>query len=333
MKKRIVLGTILVLILVVIFACIFVNFSNKEKTKNEDNKVINKEKVKKKCIPFTGGSFSLIFNTNGGEEIDSMSICIACSPDSYLDIPTPKKDGYNFDGWHYDKDFTKKIEFTNTKDFKAIPKYDKDKCMIGYEDIEIFAKWSEVQFKVEEKASSEVSNGVEANNTVEAPAVNTTRIYKPSISGYVLGGYGNYQGHVNRGIVLKILGDRFLYPINDGTVLYCLPRSRDYRYILYMTNINGTNYYVLYYTWFDITLARDFNNDPDVGINDRLGMITYNTNVNSAVSSTYNVAISPVFMNGDYRQIANKMLSGNSIPRVNPGVLFNLHQGDSFYER
>lgn len=75
--------------------------------------------------------------------MSSMNICIVCSPDSYKTIPTPVRDGYNFDGRFSDKELTKKIKFTSTKDFEVIPEYDNNKCIIGYKDIEIFAKWKE----------------------------------------------------------------------------------------------------------------------------------------------------------------------------------------------
>ena len=71
-----------------------------------------------------------------------MSVCIACSPDSYSDLPTPNRNGYNFEGWYYDKELTKKVDEVNTLDINPIPKLDKNKCVIGYEDIELFAKWS-----------------------------------------------------------------------------------------------------------------------------------------------------------------------------------------------
>lgn len=38
-----------------------------------------------------------------------MLVGIACSPDSYRELPIPVRDGYIFDGWYYDKDFTKKL--------------------------------------------------------------------------------------------------------------------------------------------------------------------------------------------------------------------------------
>lgn len=70
-----------------------------------------------------------------------MHVGIAVSPDSYQDLPIPSRDGYSFDGWYYDKEFTKKIEFTNSIDFKPIPKYE-DGCQMGFEDIKIYAKWN-----------------------------------------------------------------------------------------------------------------------------------------------------------------------------------------------
>ena len=62
--------------------------------------------------------------------------------DTYEELPVPIRKGYSFDGWYYDKDLTKKIDFTNTIDFSPIPEYDKHKCHVGYKDIEIYAKWN-----------------------------------------------------------------------------------------------------------------------------------------------------------------------------------------------
>ena len=120
MKKMVVIGLIAFIFILVIFYFIF--------------------KSNKECVPFTGGSFSIIFNTNGGDEISSMSVCIACSPDSYLDLPVPVRDGYVFDGWYYDNGLSKMVESTNSIDIKPIPQYDNN-CTIGYKDIEIYAKW------------------------------------------------------------------------------------------------------------------------------------------------------------------------------------------------
>ena len=74
-----------------------------------------------------------------------MLVGIACSPDSYRELPIPVRDGYIFDGWYYDIVFTKKIEFTSSIDIKPVPKYD-NKCQVGFEDIEIYAKWKKIIF-------------------------------------------------------------------------------------------------------------------------------------------------------------------------------------------
>ena len=121
----------------------YLTIGDKNKENNNTPEIKKDSPEKEECNSIDGGSFNLIFNTNGGKEISSMNICIVCSPDSYKSIPTPVRDGYNFDGWYYDKELTKKIEFTSTKDFEVIPEYDNNKCIIGYKDIEIFAKWIE----------------------------------------------------------------------------------------------------------------------------------------------------------------------------------------------
>lgn len=94
-----------------------------------------------KCTMFSGGSYDLIFETNGGTKIDSLSVCIACSPDSYVDIPTTEKKGYTFDGWYFDKELTKKVETKSTLDITPIQNKDKNDCLTGYKDITLYAKW------------------------------------------------------------------------------------------------------------------------------------------------------------------------------------------------
>ena len=104
-------------------------------------KIINNAKSNN-CAPISGGSFHVNFVVNGGYELPDMLVGVACSPDSYKDIPIPVRDGYSFDGWYYDKDYTQKIEFTNSINFKPIPKFDNKKCQVGFENIEVYAKWS-----------------------------------------------------------------------------------------------------------------------------------------------------------------------------------------------
>ena len=91
-------------------------------------------------VPFSGGSFHINFVVNGGEKLSSMLVGIACSPDSYDNLPIPVRDGYLFEGWYYDEELTKKVEVTNSVDIKPVPRFD-NKCQVGFEDIIIFAKW------------------------------------------------------------------------------------------------------------------------------------------------------------------------------------------------
>lgn len=129
MKILLLVISIVIVFLVALFFIIKIPINNKK-----DN-----------CVPFSGGSFNINFVVNGGENIPSMLVGIACCPDSYRDLPIPVRDGYIFDGWYYDKDFTKKIEFTSSIDIKPVPKYD-NKCQVGFEDIEIYAKWKKNNF-------------------------------------------------------------------------------------------------------------------------------------------------------------------------------------------
>jgi len=102
--------------------------------------LIIKKINKRECEMYTGGGFTLIYNTNSNEKINDVHICIACSPDSYEELPTPKKDGYIFDGWYYDKNFKSKVYGTSTMNIN--PKAKKvDGCAVGYKDITIYAKW------------------------------------------------------------------------------------------------------------------------------------------------------------------------------------------------
>ena len=105
---------------------------SKEEVKKEEKK----EKEVSECHSITGGSFTVNFVAD--ESIDSKSVCIACPPDSYDELPTI--DG--LEGWYYDSDFTNKVEGTTTLDITPTPIYDaNDKdCVTGYEDITLYAK-------------------------------------------------------------------------------------------------------------------------------------------------------------------------------------------------
>ena len=96
------------------------------------------------CQSISGGGYNIIFNTNGGEELSSMHVCIACPPDVYELLPIPTKDEYEFIGWYYDKKLTKKVDADSSLDVNTNPKYGKEDCIIGYNDVNLYAKWVKI---------------------------------------------------------------------------------------------------------------------------------------------------------------------------------------------
>lgn len=95
------------------------------------------------CNKLLGGSYNIIFDTNGGNEIENYSICISCTPETYEDLPIPEKEGNLFDGWYYDKSFKEKVEGESTLNVKITTEKVKDEngCHEIYKDITLYAKW------------------------------------------------------------------------------------------------------------------------------------------------------------------------------------------------
>ena len=355
LKKPLIIALPVTVLVGVVGVLVYVNNKPVDNTKKND-KVINnkiKKEKKEKCSPIDGGSFSLILNTNGGEQISNMSICIACSPDSYENIPMPKRDGYNFDGWYYDKEFKNKISFTSTKDFKAVQEKDKNGCVTGYKNIEIFAKWNEIP-KEETKqetiqSTEEVTNNqpVEETKPVETPTetpaapVTNNTIYKPGKSGYVLGGFGGRNQVYYNYITIYNTDGRyaFLYPISDAEVVdWSFTGNKSYRYILYKTKIYEEDYYVLYFSFSNLRPVRDFYSDPNANrhfnYDEPIVYLTPDNDVDNP--NTYRVMISKVFSN-DYKNVSRLLLQrshGNSgLPIVNPSIVLSINEGESFATR
>ncbi len=121
MKKIIIVITLLLVVTILLLI----------KFNNEDNE----------CYSISGGSFGIIYNTNGGESLELSSVCIACPPNSYSTLPVPTKEGYTFDGWYYDKEFTKKVDGDSTLNVEPNPILEKGTCITGYNNVTIYAKW------------------------------------------------------------------------------------------------------------------------------------------------------------------------------------------------
>lgn len=61
-----------------------------------------------------GDDYSIHFETNGGKEIADLK---GLSSGDVVSLPTPKKDGYYFNGWYTDKDCTYSNKVTNPKSY------------------------------------------------------------------------------------------------------------------------------------------------------------------------------------------------------------------------
>ena len=327
-KKNIIIIVSIVIVATILSLLLVYNYQTK-KTKKNYKQTTNKIE-KKKCIPFTGGGFNLIFNTNGGEAINNMHVGIAINPDSYQDLPIPTKENYSFDGWYYDNELQTKVECTNSKDIKPVPEYDKNKCMIGYKDIELYAKWVEQpQERIQESINNE-ENNINQNETIiqnNTPEVISTRIYKPSNNGTVISPtsyrYGAFQG-----MIVSAPYGSLLYPINDGEYIKEHINSTSnytYSYFIYKTTIDNTPYYVMYQTDGVIQFAKtenDYNNSNRI--------LKYNEPIGYLKNRKYTVYITQVFSNNIY-EIIKGMNQGKEY-QVNANLFFKLNVGETFTE-
>ena len=115
MKKFIIIGISISIILIGIIVIVITNNKMQRKTeKKEENKLKvekrkNQQESMKSCISITGGNYDIIFNTDSDQKLENMSICIACAPDTYKDLPIPEKEGYEFEGWYLDKELIRQV--------------------------------------------------------------------------------------------------------------------------------------------------------------------------------------------------------------------------------
>ncbi len=342
MKKIFIIFCSIVIIASGVGITYLVLYDNNDNNNSEEIK--NDKSKKEECVFLDGGSYNLIFNTNGGKEISSINICIACSPDSYENIPTPTRDGYNFDGWYFDKELTKKIEFTSTKDFEIIPEYDKNKCIIGYIDIEIFAKWIEKpkedtkkKTTTQKKSSTNTTKKKEttkkdtAKKETTKQETNAKSFYYPSKSGTVYDNYGyHHQQKFLNYIKIHSINNE-LYPINNAEVVawkYHGTNNYEARYILYKTTLNGEDIYVMYHSYCDLIKVKDYDmNNLDsrkVTYNDVI--VKNNGSCHNGEYGNYRIVMAHHF-SGDYNKVASVMLRSSYSDYskfINPNQVFNL---------
>ena len=266
MKKIIIIITSLIAITAGVIGIILITTNKEDNTKKDNNNKVIKEKDKKEdCSPITGGSFSLIFETDSNNKLDTMSICIACAPDTYKDIPKPSKDGYDFEGWYYDKEFKTKVEVTNTKDITPIPIKDKD-CITGYQDITLYAKWKKKEEKpIQNKEVTNNNNQVNNNVTTNESQPTNEPTLKNVLKRPTETGTFSYNCRNNCNVytanLIKTSYRANIYPVADGRVVSVSGSgmSNYYKQKLYDIGIqikyNDTFYVVEYFDIAEVQLS------------------------------------------------------------------------------
>jgi uncharacterized repeat protein (TIGR02543 family) len=73
---------------------------------------------------WSANQHTITFETNGGADIENLQVAY----NSNVQLPTPTKDGYTFDGWYYDEGLTSKADLTTMPD----------------ENLVLYAKWTKV---------------------------------------------------------------------------------------------------------------------------------------------------------------------------------------------
>lgn len=163
-RKVVLITTITI---VVIFSILFliILFNNRNEStdssqninntqSNKDNNFSENESIDS-CNSDVVKEYTLIFDTMGGNEINSFFLTNETNLEEILPIPT--KTQYIFDGWYYDKLYKNKVEtnLINKLDLKEIK--DKNNCTIGYENIVLYAKWTELKEISDTQLNSELN--------------------------------------------------------------------------------------------------------------------------------------------------------------------------------
>lgn len=143
-------------------------------------------------------SFTLIYNTNGGNELAKEVV----TEENTETLNTPTKSGYNFEGWYYDEALTNRISSNLKKNELTVAEIKDDNgCITSYSDLTIYAKWTEITCPELNDNTFEIifneNNGEEIPNqkiTVQN-ASSKISVPTPKRSGYIFDGWYYQNGN------------------------------------------------------------------------------------------------------------------------------------------
>ncbi len=91
------------------------------------------------CPEFYKNSYKILLYSDG-KVLDEKEVCTYCETNETIELPTPVKKGYVFNGWYYDELFLNKVDELN---IKPNIKRDKNGCDYSYNDVKLHALWIE----------------------------------------------------------------------------------------------------------------------------------------------------------------------------------------------
>ena len=160
MKKKYMI--ILSIFLVTSIVTISIVLKIKPNTKNSVHTNVVKPLVKKeeKCKE-VDNKYKVILVTNNDNKVENIETCTTCEDKELTNL---SKEGFDFDGWYYDSDFKTKINSNKIKELIKKEKKEKN-CLVGYEDITLYAKWNEKpKEEVKEEQPTSTPEIVETTN-------------------------------------------------------------------------------------------------------------------------------------------------------------------------
>ena len=160
------------------------------------------ESVEPECTPLYGSSAKIYYNTNGGNVIESSSVCKTCGIREFPALPVPTKSDASFAGWYYDEKLTKKVEAKTIDEVKTNPIYDSKGCYIRSE-VTLYAKWIKIEHNIVcssiliKGGSLEIIYNTNGGNKLEStkycggcnPENQPKTLSTPTKSGYIFDGW------------------------------------------------------------------------------------------------------------------------------------------------
>lgn len=92
------------------------------------------------------------------DDTESKKVTLTINKTEDLLIPT--KEGYIFDGWYSDASLQNKIGDAKTSSLNITQVFDTNACLIGYEDVTIYAKWNKIDPIIEEVTNPDTGDNI-----------------------------------------------------------------------------------------------------------------------------------------------------------------------------